>query len=329
MSKCVICGNANVNIIFYNFPGYVEGTFFDIFSCNNCDSQFINADDSVKSIYNIIYSFRNTPGYERYYKYAQAVKNLKEPLKYLAYNESTYYPVYEFVKNRSNLKILEIGCGYGYLSYSLKQMGFNIKAIDIAESAISFAKKNYGDYYIQADIKDYLISTKEKYDLIISTEVIEHLNDPNGFLEDCKKLLNNRGTILLTTPDKDFYPQNSIWKTDLPPVHISWIGRKGFNFFAERHSLAIEYQDFSNYYSSNENKIIKFFLSRRKKIVKSVITKDGIAIKKIENSKTHKILAKILHKNSLIRGVCNYLFNLINGKEVTLGVFLSLSKVDN
>jgi 2-polyprenyl-3-methyl-5-hydroxy-6-metoxy-1,4-benzoquinol methylase len=38
------------------------------------------------------------------------------------------------------------------------------------------------------------------FDTIISTEVIEHLYDPEGFIDFCKRVLNHNGEIIITTP---------------------------------------------------------------------------------------------------------------------------------
>ena len=150
------------------------------------------------------------------------------------------------------------------MSYSLHQRGFEVKALDIATNAIDFAKKNFGDFYRNMTLK-VKNKTDEKFDLIISTEVIEHLEDPNDFLEICNNLLKDEGKIILTTPDKDYSDKNSIWQTDRPPVHILWIGKKGMRILAEKNRLAVSFQDFSKYYPKYENRLVKFLISRKER----------------------------------------------------------------
>ncbi len=106
--SCIICKSENNSLIYMNYPGYIEGSFLDIYKCHNCNSHFIITTNNIKEIYDLIYSDTSTRGYDRYYNYAKIIKKIDEPLKYLAFTESTYYPVYKFVKNKTNLNILEI-----------------------------------------------------------------------------------------------------------------------------------------------------------------------------------------------------------------------------
>jgi len=321
-NECVICGGCNCKVIFKNYPGFVENTFFDIWKCNDCDSHFIITTNEIKKIYEIIYSNANTFGYDRYYRYATNVKKTDNPLKFLAFNESTYYPVYEFLKGKVHLKILEVGCSYGYLSYALHKSGFNVQAIDIANDAINYARKNFGDYYFNMNINDYSKQTNEKFDLIIATEVIEHLEEPNDFLDTCISLLKQEGNILLTTPDKDYSRKDAVWQTDLPPVHISWIGKKGIKTLAEKHNLELKTQDFSKYYSKYENRMVKYLVSRSEKIGSHALTENGQPIIKMRPSFLHTKISLIFHKIPIIRFISNFIYNIVNGGEITLGVIL-------
>ena len=326
-NKCVICGGSDSTIIFKNYPGYVENTFFDIYKCNDCDSHFIIGTNDLKKIYDIIYSNLNTFGYDRYYRYAEIVKSTDHPLKFLAYNESTYYPVYEFLKGKKDLKILEVGCGYGYVTFALHRAGFNVQAIDIAKNVINYAKTNFGDYYYNMSINEYAKQSNNKFDLIIATEVIEHLEDPNDFLDTCLKLLKQEGNIILTTPDKDYSPKDSVWQTDLPPVHISWIGKKGIKTLAEKHNLEVITQDFSKYYSKYENRMIKYLVSRSERMGGPNLRENGQPIIKMPSTFLHTIISFIVHKIPPIRFLSNYIYNLFNGSETTLGVILKKSNV--
>ena len=319
--KCLICGNFETELIFKNYPGYIQDNFFNIYKCSICDSHFIKIEDDTKKLYSLIYSSHNTAGYDRYYRYAMIVKKLKDPLKFLAYKEPSYFPVYKQVKDKKNLNILEIGCGFGYLSYCLKQRGFNIKGIDIASAAINFARENFGDYFFDMDIKDFKKLSNEKFDLIIATEVIEHLDNPNEFLNECIGLLNGNGKIIITTPDKDYSVKTSVWQTDLPPIHITWLGKTGMKIMAQKHNLNTNFIDFSKYYSTYENRLIKYIRSRKEKIGQPALTAEGNPIIKPWPF-FDRMSFYFFDKLSIIRILSNFLFNLFKGSEMTMGVIL-------
>jgi len=54
---------------------------------------------------------------------------------------------------------------------------------------------------IKADLNKDFNFTKKKFDTIIASEIIEHMDNPLHFLIECKKLLKNKGVIILTTPN--------------------------------------------------------------------------------------------------------------------------------
>lgn len=324
---CIICGERDSQIIYNNYPGYIKGTFFEIYKCNFCDSHFISPEKDIKYIYDIIYSNTNTSGYARYYNYANKVKDINDPLKYLAFQESNYYPVYSFIKGKEKLKILEVGCGYGYLSYALHKAGHDVTAIDIATGAINFAKQNFGEYYHLTNLDDFSQYNKDKFDLVIATEVIEHLENPNNFVMLSENLLAPGGNILLTTPDKDFSDSNAIWQTDLPPVHLSWIGKKGMCALAKKNCMQIKFLDFSKYYSKHENRLVKYIVYRKERIEDPILNENGSAIIRKPDSLVHQIVSKIVHKIPPVRFLSNVFYNLYNGAEITLGVILQ--KVNN
>lgn len=139
--KCIICNNKNTKLIFSKFPGYIENTYYKIYQCDSCNSQFINTNNINLNIYDKIYSNINFPGYDRYLEFAKKIKLKKDPLHYLASQEEIYFACEFFLKNKPKQKILEIGCGYGYLTYALNKEGHNTTGIDISKKAIQFAKK--------------------------------------------------------------------------------------------------------------------------------------------------------------------------------------------
>jgi len=220
--QCPLCESNDSNIIYKDYPGYLEKTTFDIYKCNNCNSHFVDSSKINKDIYQKVYNDSSTEGYDRYYQYGIEIKSKENPLKFLGYSEEAYYPIYKFFKNKTGLDILEIGCGYGYTSYAIRKQGNNVIGLDISQNAIKFANTNFGNFHVNFDV-DKFVSDK-KFDVIIATEVFEHLENPYLFVKKIKEFLKKDGKILMTTPNKDFTKQNkkAIWQNDFPPLHLFW-----------------------------------------------------------------------------------------------------------
>jgi 2-polyprenyl-3-methyl-5-hydroxy-6-metoxy-1,4-benzoquinol methylase len=102
-----------------------------------------------------------------------------------------------------SMTILDIGCGNGYLANYLIAQGFNVYGTDASEKGIVIANKtNPGRFFVQDLATDTLPAGLNdiKFDTIISTEVIEHLYNPETFINFCKRALAKNGTIIITTP---------------------------------------------------------------------------------------------------------------------------------
>ena len=96
------------------------------------------------------------------------------------------------------------------LTYALNKTGYNAKGIDISRTAIERAIASYGKHYEAKDVHDYCKMASGKYDVVISTEVIEHIPNPIDFIKDLLKLCKPKGYVLITTPNKTFYPNKMV-----------------------------------------------------------------------------------------------------------------------
>jgi len=113
---------------------------------------------------------------------------------------------------KENNQVFDMACGVGYGSdYIAKQCpNVKIKGIDISESAISYARTHYSlpnIEFTQANILEYEDSVLA--DVVVSLETVEHLKQPELFIEKVSKILKPNGVFIVsvpTTPSLDFNP---------------------------------------------------------------------------------------------------------------------------
>lgn len=101
--------------------------------------------------------------------------------------------------------VLDLGCGNGALGRHLLEKGLDLYGIDASLAGISIAKKHHPDRFFIQDLESKRLPEEIDniaFKTIISTEVIEHLYDPQSFIEFCKSILleNGGGKLILTTP---------------------------------------------------------------------------------------------------------------------------------
>jgi SAM-dependent methyltransferase len=253
---CNICNSPSVSFL-GKIEGYRVNTYFDVMTCNACNSSFTFPYLADEKLYESIYkNVEMVPGYSRYYQYARQILNEKDPLDYLANLEDCYWGIIQAVLTESKIKknidlVLEVGCGQGYLTYALARAGFNAVGLDVSESAVAMARERYGEYYYCEEISKYFNRTNERPSIIILSEVIEHLSDPFSLLKELFSYLKPGGIVIATTPNKDACLTGAIWDTDLPPVHLWWMTQKGLEAIGGRLSCTAQFADFDKFYSNH------------------------------------------------------------------------------
>ncbi|MFL2519958.1 MAG: bifunctional 2-polyprenyl-6-hydroxyphenol methylase/3-demethylubiquinol 3-O-methyltransferase UbiG [Alphaproteobacteria bacterium] len=109
-------------------------------------------------------------------------------------------------KKLKNLDILDLGCGGGLVSESLSRLGANVTGIDFVKNNIEVAKEHSNKKKLKINYKYANIETlkiKNKYDLIIMYEILEHLDDWESFLLNISKNLKSTGIIVISTINRN------------------------------------------------------------------------------------------------------------------------------
>ena len=119
-------------------------------------------------------------------------------------------------------KVLNIGCGRNVFLKKLKEMKCAVTAVDISERIIEFTKSTIGirDAYACDILKFVRGYKKEKFDVIVSFEVLEHLEYPGAFIRELESIMNEDGRIVLSVPNRErIMPFKDVW--DYPPHHLT------------------------------------------------------------------------------------------------------------
>ena len=113
------------------------------------------------------------------------------------------------IKNKKiplkNLKILDIGCGGGLLSEPMSRLGAKVTGIDASNNNIKIANAHLKKSKLKIN---YICSSpeklkvKEKFDVILNMEIIEHVEDVELFIKKSSELLKKKGIMFVATLNK-------------------------------------------------------------------------------------------------------------------------------
>lgn len=130
-----------------------------------------------------------------------------------------YASAVSFVENK---RVLDLACGEGFGAYFLASFGPKIiTAVDISGEAIRKAKKSFVHpslEFLEADARNVSrLFQPNSFDVVISYETFEHIENPQDYLLEIKKVLAPGGIVVISCPnDNWYYPEES----NSNPFHI-------------------------------------------------------------------------------------------------------------
>ncbi len=150
--------------------------------------------------------------------------------------------VSKFLKNTpAGAAVLDLGCGNGTFLANFRNRQWKLYGSDFSPTGIEVARENFPD--IQWFLADAsaptgdILETAGQVDVIISTEVVEHLYDPRGFLANCNALLKPGGTIILSTPYHGYLKNLMLAITGKMDQHFTVLWDHGHVKFWSRKTL--------------------------------------------------------------------------------------------
>ncbi|MBN1348405.1 class I SAM-dependent methyltransferase [candidate division KSB1 bacterium] len=103
---------------------------------------------------------------------------------------------------RQRLTILDLGCGDGYLSYLMAQKGHRVTSLDLSQARLDKFRQIAEDFGITqktGDIKHTGID-EQTFDLIVSSEVLEHIEGYEEAIIEAYRLLKPGGLFIVSVP---------------------------------------------------------------------------------------------------------------------------------
>ena len=119
--------------------------------------------------------------------------------------------------------ICDLGCGNGYISGRLASMGYEVTGIDASASGIEIAARTHPTVRFAHAVIDSGLgaSVGSNFDLVISSDVIEHLYRPASLLEAASSLLKPSGGLILGTPYHGYVKNLALALTGKMDAHFS------------------------------------------------------------------------------------------------------------
>ncbi len=103
----------------------------------------------------------------------------------------------------TGLRMLDVGCGGGLACEPLARMGADVTGVDAAAENVAVARVHAEEAGLKIDYRETtaeaLVEAGEQFDAVLALEVIEHVADPQSFLDALGQLVRPGGLIILST----------------------------------------------------------------------------------------------------------------------------------
>jgi 2-polyprenyl-3-methyl-5-hydroxy-6-metoxy-1,4-benzoquinol methylase len=155
-----------------------------------------------------------------------------------SYLMSPLRPLIDFRKGA----ILDLGCGNGAIARSLIAEGYDVYGVDASTSGIAIANAHAPGRFFVMDIGEARLPdalADKRFATVISTEVIEHLYDPRGFLRLARQVLADAGggDLIVSTPYHGYLKNLALAVTGKLDAHFTALWDGGHIKFFSRSTL--------------------------------------------------------------------------------------------
>jgi SAM-dependent methyltransferase len=168
---------------------------------------------------------------------------------------------YAFIKKwvKQKGRLLDIGCGNGYLLYCAREDGWQVTGIELSERLTTALKTRYNLDIITGDFLNFKARKGGEFDLIVLRHVLEHIPDCRAVMSKLSELIAPQGQILIECPNIDGYELKfkrlrerlklgrKKYSERYIPGHCNEFNHRSFSYLCELFNFRIErYETYSH-----------------------------------------------------------------------------------
>lgn len=230
--SCPSCGHASKNTLFtQTFSGLSSGSLYESFDLVVCQACGLAYADGIPDQAAFDAYYENMSKYE--YVHREGVQTDSDMQRF----RSVVDMVGPHLTKQSS--VLDVGCATGGLLAEFSRRGFKeLRGIDPSLACVDAVKRLYGIQVSSGRIRD-LPQLGERFDLVVLTGVLEHLEDLKGSMDFLKSVIDNEGMLYVELPDASRY--HTVFSAPYQLIsieHVNYFSKTSLITFMARHGLA-------------------------------------------------------------------------------------------
>jgi 2-polyprenyl-3-methyl-5-hydroxy-6-metoxy-1,4-benzoquinol methylase len=170
--------------------------------------------------------------------------HIAEPYAYKPSAHSSHGRVLQMMEHRSPMRVLDVGCGPGWLAEALMRQGHHVTGVDMADEP---GVRDRTNHFVRANLEEGIPDEAGgDFDVVIAADVIEHVRRPDQLLTEMAHRLKVGGTIIASVPNiSHWYPRGrttlGLFDYDqrgiLDTTHLRFFTRRSFTRLAHQAGL--------------------------------------------------------------------------------------------
>jgi 2-polyprenyl-3-methyl-5-hydroxy-6-metoxy-1,4-benzoquinol methylase len=145
--------------------------------------------------------------------------------------------------------VLDAACGVGYGTQILSYVADDVVGIDKSRDAIEYAQDHYDGprtEFVLGDVRDLIWVGEGVFDVIVSFETVEHLEDPKPFIEEVASVLDDEGMFIVSAPENSgsIHHVKDYTKQELHDLLASEFDMGIADYYCQGPTLEIEFDGF-------------------------------------------------------------------------------------
>lgn len=224
LTSCPVCKSIGFKMLF-------SKASLDFVRCGDCGLVYINPQPTDNEI-NILYT-------EEYYKPwgLDSDSSTVTEMKTSTFDDKLA-KVEKFVNKG---RVLDIGCATGFFLGVAKRRGWAAYGVEISPYSSAIARERFGRENVFNCSLKAAAYEDGLFDVVFMSDLIEHVNDLNGFLKEVFRILKTNGTVAIVTPNVESLSCRFMVKAwpHFKMEHLYYFSPSTMKWFLERHGFKL------------------------------------------------------------------------------------------
>jgi len=217
---------------------------YNIDLCKTCGFAFVNPRPSLDFLMEFYSNFGHGHGEKasEIHKLESILSNEKNDPNSTIDARRMIRTIKSLTGHMSNTSFLDVGCGYGFFSKEAMNAGFDVTAIELAETEREIAHEMTGLTPVACSFEEFDCAP-ESLSVIFMSQILEHALDINLWIKKAHELLANDGIIAIALPNFASIFRMVMQENEpyvCPPAHLNFFNPSSLSRLLEKHGFKVE-----------------------------------------------------------------------------------------